>query len=118
MDEGINSYYELEFTLLKSAGEKPVNFHGYIPGAISEYTKLTNYQTFLLGYKTAAFDNSDQPIMTRAKDFTYLNYGTVLYSRTALALRFLEDYLGRVDFDRAMQLYFNSWKFRHPGPDD
>ena len=42
------------------------------------------------------------------------SYGTV-YSRTATAMRQIQAQVGNAAMDRAMQLYYERWKFRHPG---
>lgn len=44
-------------------------------------------------------------------------YGEV-YTKTAAMLKNLEYVLGRALFDKAMQHYFNQWKFCHPYPED
>ncbi len=45
------------------------------------------------------------------------SYGTV-YSRTALVLRQIEALVGTPAMERAMKLYFERWKFRHPSTAD
>ncbi|MGY3040479.1 hypothetical protein ACVWWQ_002102 [Rhodanobacter sp. TND4EL1] len=45
------------------------------------------------------------------------SYGSV-YSRTAAAMRTLENLLGREAMGRAMKLYYERWKFRHPDAAD
>lgn len=44
-------------------------------------------------------------------------YGQV-YTKTATMLKNLEYVLGRALFDKAIQNYFNQWKFAHPYPED
>ncbi len=122
MDEGINSYYELEYVDIRYNGDSAVGKNdvegGFTFSTLAGATHITMREGFRFAYKLSAFDNSDQPITTSSEKFTYLNYGSVMYTRTALAFDFLEDYLGTEVFDRAMQTYFNTWKFRHPQPDD
>ncbi len=43
---------------------------------------------------------------------------TLVYSRTALAFHDLEQVLGTERFGKAMKLYFERWKFRHPSTAD
>jgi hypothetical protein len=45
------------------------------------------------------------------------SYGTV-YSRTATTMRQIEAQVGTPVMERAMQLYYERWKFRHPGLGD
>lgn len=45
------------------------------------------------------------------------SYGSV-YSRTAATMRTLENLIGPEAMDRAMKLYYERWKFRHPNAAD
>jgi hypothetical protein len=45
------------------------------------------------------------------------SYGTV-YSRTATAMRQIESLVGTPAMERAMKLYYERWKFRHPSTAD
>jgi len=53
-------------------------------------------------------------------DFTYsaLHGPNFAYNKWSLAMKTLENYLGRPTFDRIMRTYFQRWKFRHPCRDD
>ena len=118
MDEGINSYYEMAYILDRKRDEnadvpKPLENTNKFGISISSLQDL-----FRVGFESSAFDHSDQPANLEAADFTYYNYGTVLYGKSALAFQFLEDYLGKEEFDRVMKIYFQTWKFRHPQPQD
>ena len=44
--------------------------------------------------------------------------GTLSYSKTALWLHTLENYLGWPTFRACLATYFDRWKFRHPKPQD
>ena len=69
-------------------------------------------------YLLAARKNTDQPIATKADKFTEFNYGAIVYSKTALAMDYLMNYLGKEKFDDAMRFYFEQWKYKHPNPTD
>ncbi len=45
-------------------------------------------------------------------------YGALVYSKTALALATIERILGRPAMDRALRLYADRWRFRHPKTQD
>jgi hypothetical protein len=45
-------------------------------------------------------------------------YGAVVYRKAALALATLERLAGREVMDRALRLYFERWRFRHPSSAD
>ncbi len=70
----------------------------------------------LWAFQTA--DHEEQEINQPSEDFTFLNYGAVVYGKTALCLKYLETYLGRNVFDSAIKVYYEEWKFKHPLPND
>ena len=47
-----------------------------------------------------------------------INYGGIVYEKTAVTMAFLKDYLGEQEFDTGMQAYFTQWKYKHPQPAD
>jgi len=99
MDEGINSFYEQKTT-----------------GADTTERLASN-----LGY-AELFENmrvgDDQAIEQTSANFTSANYGLDVYGKTPMMLHWLEQYMGPNDFKYAMQDYFNTWKFKHPYPED
>jgi hypothetical protein len=46
------------------------------------------------------------------------SYGTNVYSKAALTLKTLENYLGERVMAEIMRTYYERWKFRHPTTDD
>ncbi|MBL7882857.1 MAG: hypothetical protein JNL69_02225, partial [Bacteroidia bacterium] len=62
--------------------------------------------------------NEDQAIETPAQEYTELNYGGIVYSKTAVAFDYLMAYLGESMMDKCMQEYFKLWHFKHPQPAD
>jgi hypothetical protein len=103
MDEGLNTFYEQKATsaIKKDAGGKRKN-------VLDE--SLFYYQFA----KTA----EDQPINTHSDRFRSLNYGVDVYYKSALMLCWLEQYMGEENFGKGMKDYFDTWKFRHPYPED
>ncbi|MCC5917512.1 MAG: hypothetical protein JJU02_09325 [Cryomorphaceae bacterium] len=53
-----------------------------------------------------------------ASQFSNVNYGAVVYAKSAVAWDHLRGYMGEEAFKKAMHHYYNTWKFRHPGPED
>jgi hypothetical protein len=117
LDEGITSYYELEYIENKYRnnlkGKNDLGTGGYF-GKITGMRDVTMKEGFDLTYKRAAFNNSDQPAATTSVVFSDLNYGAVMYRKTALAFDYLEDYLGTQLFDDCMQAFYEKYKYRHP----
>ncbi|HEY6063038.1 MAG TPA: M1 family aminopeptidase, partial [Chitinophagaceae bacterium] len=97
MDEGINSYYDARYKLLKY-GQQP--------------------QLERLAFETKAVTKTDQPIELPAQKFTEINYNLIAYYKTAEWMRYLESQLGTEAFNKAMQDYFQRWQFKHPQPED
>ena len=97
MDEGINSYYE----------------HRYL----KQYYQVEPVKE-RLNLETMMAIKKDQPITTGSEKFSAKNYDLVAYYKTAAWLRELEADLTTAAFDKAMQAYFDQWKFRHPQPAD
>ena len=60
----------------------------------------------------------DQPIDQTSNNFRELNYGVDVYYKTASYLLWLENYMGKEQFQSGIQDYYNTWKFKHPYPED
>jgi hypothetical protein len=97
MDEGINSFYENKYRQNK-------------------YGQQSNESEVL--FQTLATRKKDQPINTRAEDFSTANYALVAYHKTAEWMQLLEDKLTEARFRQMMQQYFQAWQFKHPQPQD
>lgn len=119
LDEGINSFYEMRYLQSKYPNNKLTSlldrdstfrFFG-----LNTFKHKAEYE-FL--YLLAARKNTDQTISSSADKFTEFNYGAIVYSKTALAMDYLMNYIGQEKFDNAMRFYFEQWKFKHPSPND
>jgi len=97
MDEGLNTYYEYQYTK-------------------SKYGPQNQWQELLL--RTQVARKKDQPVETAADAFADINYGVVAYHKTANWLSHIERTIGTEAFRRAMQNYYSQWQFRHPYPED
>jgi Peptidase family M1 domain len=111
LDEGFNSYYEFDYT------QKYYNKGSFdlLPSSIlnKKDGNLTS-----LSYATIAADHYDIPPDTHSEKFTSACYGTIVYVKTALAMKHLEESMGTAKFDKMMQSYYTKWKFKHPYPED
>lgn len=108
MDEGINTFYEQKTT--KALKHKDTTL---IKKSINTNTDLND-----LLYFQAVATHTDQAIDQTAANFTKLNYGGDVYYKTAMMLRWLEQYMGPEAFEAGMQEYYDTWKFNHPYPED
>lgn len=120
MDEGINSFNETRYMQTKYGDSL-----GFMGGMLSENIvelagakELSYRSTDEYAYLITGRGKVDQPIQCHSDAFTDMNYGTIVYKKTAVAFNYLKGYLGEERFDKAMQTYFDQWKFKHPNPND
>ncbi len=106
MDEGINSYYDKRFD------KEASRFKAYW---LHEEKDIFNEKTLL---SFLYQQKKDQPLGTPSDSLTALNYGLIAYTKGAAFMQLLENKLGKPVFDKAMQQYFEQWKYKHPSPDD
>ena len=97
MDEGWNSYVESR----------------YMEKYYDDRDK-TGYLAFLL----QARRGQEQPVQTESEAATSLNYYITAYAKPTLLFRHAERYLGTTRMDSILHEYFDTWKFKHPYPED
>ena len=105
MDEGLNTYYD------RRTSDNSSEEDAFIRNRIPE-DQGSLIMTIL------AKQRIDQPVNTKAADFTWLNNAVIPYTKTALWLEQLEKKLGTPLFDSCMRAYYQQWQFKHPGPQD
>ncbi|MBP6312369.1 MAG: M1 family metallopeptidase [Flavobacteriales bacterium] len=117
MDEGMNSFVELRY-MRKNYPDSEMSFG--VPGEKKLFKGVTDPHRTLseLGYRLNARRNLDQVIDITSNEMTEINYGTMVYMKTALAFDHLFAYLGAETFDKCMHAYFGQWQFKHPQPND
>jgi len=60
-----------------------------------------------------------EPLTTHADHYnTNLGYGVAAYSMGSMVPAMLEYIVGTENFEKAFRVYFNTWKFKHPNPND
>ncbi len=119
LDEGLTSYYENRIIREKGGGVLQLNENS---PKFKKIQKLQKYFGFnrqpkdflsktatLMQYRANVHQASNLP----AEEFSMLNYYAMIYAKGALDFENLEKYLGRNEFDRLMQLFFEEYKFRH-----
>ncbi|MEM6396540.1 MAG: M1 family metallopeptidase [Bacteroidota bacterium] len=107
MDEGINSYYEGRYMAERYPDQEP-------------WLKLLGrpLDDNRLSQDYAAGLAIDQPPATTSEQLSYDNYWLSAYTKPQLAFEHLEKQVGRDALDKAIQLYYERFAFRHPQPDD
>ncbi|MDD5570402.1 MAG: M1 family metallopeptidase [Bacteroidales bacterium] len=119
MDEGINSFYTSRY-IESTVGGKLTDMLG-LPDNISRVTDLYKYKVSKFDeimYLFTALTNNDQPLNLPSECYTSINYGADIYFKGTIVMRYLMTYMGKENFDKAMQKYFEEWKYKHPSPED
>jgi hypothetical protein len=116
MDEGMNSFVELMY--MRHRYPKS-GFNLKVPGlpAASSNTKDGHRLQNELMYRLNARRNLDQSNALPSDDFTSMNYGCMVYAKSALAFDHLLAYLGDSTMKRCLNAYHDEWKFKHPQPE-
>jgi hypothetical protein len=65
-----------------------------------------------------ARSNSEQPVNLAAPDYSRIDYNNMVYNKGARGFTWLRSYLGNAQYDSVMHNYYNTWKNKHPSPDD
>jgi hypothetical protein len=108
MDEGFTNYVSAEvMNHLKTLG--------LIPGEPQENPHLQSIR----GYINFAQSGKEEPMIIHADHFlTNTAYGVASYTKGEVFLEQLRYIIGTEAFDRGMKRYFDTWKFKHPNPND
>jgi hypothetical protein len=115
LDEGMNSFVELRYMRQRHGGKGAMIQVPFLK--MEEIKDGRRFESEAM-YLFNARRNLDQPVQCHSACFTPLNYGAMVYGKSALIFDHLFAYLGEEVFDRCMHAYFEEWKFRHPRPQD
>ena len=121
MDEGLNSFNETRYLMEYYEGKDLGLVKNNVPLKLATKLGLEEFEYRWideLSYLFPARLGIDQPLQCHSDDFSSINYGAMVYKKTAAVFGFMRQYLGDKRFDHAMQTYFNDWKFKHPSPSD
>ncbi|MBN2408687.1 MAG: hypothetical protein JXE07_03030, partial [Candidatus Aminicenantes bacterium] len=108
LDEGINSYSEMKAMDSYYGDGRSMIDLGPIEIGDGDYQRLQFIPIF-------AWD----PIVKNSWEFVSGgSYSSNTYSKAAITLKTLENFLGEEVMARVMRTYYEKWKFRHPRTDD
>lgn len=110
MDEGMNTFYEKRYE-----AEKYSVTSNSAGGAFGNKLPRDEEKWLLATMVSLA---KDQPIEMPSEKFTTLNYELSVYYKTSIWMQKMKDELGADNFDQAMHSYYDTWKFKHPYPED
>ena len=120
MDESITSTYEKLYLDWRYPEKKmwELLFRKEKQAERLHITKMPVAMLSEIEWLVQARQNVEQPLNLAAPDYSYANYGTMIYSKGAIGFNYLRSYLGDSIFNGAIHQYYNVWKSKHPGPDD
>lgn len=107
-DEGINSYYDKWFDKEHSRYQPIEKKKKTVQLKADDAMFLETFERLHLA----------QPLSTTADSLTEANYSLIAYEKGAQFMQLLENELGKDALSKAMQQYFQQWKFKHPFPSD
>ncbi|NOZ03183.1 MAG: hypothetical protein GXO92_01050 [FCB group bacterium] len=120
LDEGLNQYSNLRYWDKKYAGRnRKAKFSKFLQEKLGVGRNIRH--SWLRGnvwYGQRALLGDDQPIDIPSQDFNRRNYGSIVYYKTAIFTRFLQQYLGEEKMNEIFRDYYETWKFKHPRPQD
>jgi aminopeptidase N len=119
MDEGINSFNETRYMVTKYGEDNSISFLLGNGNNLARRLELEDFKYRWideLSYLFPARFGVDQPIQCHSNSLTQLNYGAIVYKKTAAAFAMLQAHLGAARFDAAMQLYFDTMEVSPPFP--
>ena len=120
LDEGLNQYSNLRYWEKKyPQRDGKVIFSEFIQKRlrIGENLRLPWVIGYMM-YSQRVFPGDDQPVDIPSQDFNRRNYGSIVYGKTAIFTRFLQEYLGEEKMNEIFRDYYETWKFKHPRPQD
>lgn len=120
MDEGINSYYEMQYMLSRYPDLYLDDYANMPPwlASLLDMDSIPYYMYYFIPYEIAAKMNYDQSSFLHSDAYNMYNYFAITYLKNAFALNYLKESVGEANMDKAMQHFYEEWKFRHPYPED
>ena len=122
MDEGINSMNENRYIETKYPNRGLMWSEDVAQkNKLLKWFDLKQYKhkaSYYTGYLLNAKRNKDQAIQEHSARYSALNYGAIVYGKTAISFDYLKAFLGDDTYDKCMKQYFEKWKFKHPKPSD
>ena len=120
MDESIASAYESRYMEERYPGKKLWEI-GFKKKKMAEFFHIEEMPVQRIQefeWLIPARRNLEQPVNLAASDYSYNNYGSIIYYKAGQGFNYLRAYLGDSIFDSIMHEYYSTWKNRHPLPED
>jgi len=120
LDEGLTSAYENRIMTKKYPDKKAweLILKKEKQAKFFQVEKMPAERMQELEWLIPARNNTEQALDLPSTEYSRMNYGQMIYNKTAMGFRYLRAYLGDSVFDASMCDFYNQWKFRHPQPND
>lgn len=123
MDEGFTQFYTADsYQFIDGPLTKNPPLKSKYAQKFTLPVRIIDEQIYNGYYGSVVTRSEEVNLNTHSDDFNGgIRHGggySSVYYKTATMLKNLEYVLGRAFFDKAMQHYFNQWKFCHPYPED
>jgi len=123
MDEGFTQFYTADtYQFIDGPIHNMPELKNNYFNRFTKHNRIIDEEIYSSFYNNVVTKNEEVALNTHADDFNGAirhggGYGQS-YTKMAAMLKNMEYVLGRFLFDKAMQHYFNQWKFAHPYPED
>ncbi|MFH0894500.1 MAG: M1 family metallopeptidase [Bacteroidota bacterium] len=115
LDEGVNTYYENRYMSEKySNASIALYFNNASWTKIPALQRVPFRRIQQLALQGMLRKNNNQAANLHSENYSSSNYNLIVYMKTGMMLRHVEQYLGKTVFDRAMQKYYSDFCFKHP----
>jgi hypothetical protein len=120
MDEGLATSYEARYMEERYPFKMlwELSLRNRKIAKFLDISKMPAQRIQELEWIVPARKNLEQPLNLAAADYTYENYGSLIYNKAGQGFNYLRSYLGDSLFDSTMHDYYNQWKNKHPHPED
>jgi hypothetical protein len=120
MDESIASACEFRYMELRYPDKKlwEVSLKNRKLARLLNIENMPAERIQELEWLVPARKNLEQPANLASYEYSYDNYGSILYNKIPQGFNYLRAYLGDSLFDSIMKDYCRTWRNRHPMPED
>ena len=120
MDESITAANESRYMEIKYPGKKlwELSIKNWKLAYIFHILKMPVQRLQELEWVIPARRNLEDEMNLPAAEYSFNNYGSIIYGKAAQGFNYLRSYLGDSLYDSVMHDYYRTWENKHPQPDD
>ena len=120
MDESIASAYEARYMEIRYPDKKlwEISLRNRKLARFFQAEEMPVQRIQEIAWLVPARNNLEQPVNLPSYEYTWDNYGNIIYNKAAQGFNYLRAYLGDSTFYSIMHDYYRNWKNKHPMPED